>query len=338
MTGPSTQAFVPAGVEDLARRRADARAAHDFAAADVLRAEIEAAGWRVIDQGLRFRLEPMHPPDVEVAGRVRHGSSTSVPSRLADPATALATVVLLADRWPDDLGRALEGLRAHAPVGTQVVIVANDPTPEQADALGTPDERALAPIAGASPEQVWTSAPLGHAAAANAGIRRAAGDVVILLDTSVEPVGDLVRPLVAALDDPGVAVAGGWGLRSPDLRHFDEAGPGDVDAIEGLAIAFRRADFAGRGPLDEHFRVDRNLDIWWSLVLRDEGEGVPPRRALAIDLPATRHAYRGSTSLPEPERDRLSRRNFYRIIERFGTRRDLLLQPAAVRKGAPAPS
>ncbi len=46
-------------------------------------------------------------------------------------------------------------------------------------------------------------------------------------------------------------------------------------------------------------------------------------------LPATRHAHRGYTSLAEPERERLSRRNFYRIIDRFGARRDLLLESAA---------
>ena len=45
-----------------------------------------------------------------------------------------------------------------------------------------------------------------------------------------------------------------------------------MTAIEGYAMAFRRADAAERGPLDEHFRFYRNLDIWWSLVLRDEGE------------------------------------------------------------------
>ena len=64
---------------------------------------------------------------------------------------------------------------------------------------------------------------------------------------------------------------------------FDDAPAGDVDAIEGYCIAFRRADVAARGPLDEHFRFYRNLDIWWSLVLRDEGEGTAPRRAVAVD-------------------------------------------------------
>jgi hypothetical protein len=142
----------------------------------------------------------------------------------------------------------------------------------------------------------------------------------------VEPTGDAVSPVAAALEDPTVAVAGGWGIVSDDLRHFDAAPAGEVDAIEAYWLGFRRADFAGRGPLDERFRFYRNLDIWWSLVLRDEGEGQPPRRALALDgLPLMRHEHRGYASLPPDERDRQSKRNFYRIIDRFGSRRDLLV-------------
>ena len=99
----------------------------------------------------------------------------------------------------------------------------------------------------------------------------------------MEPTGDLVTPLVHALDDPTVAVTGGWGIVSTDLRKFEDAPAGDVDAIEGYVMAFRRADCAARGPLDERFRYYRNLDIWWSLVLRDEGEGSPPRRAVSLD-------------------------------------------------------
>ena len=87
-----------------------------------------------------------------------------------------------------------------------------------------------------------------------------------------------------------------------------------------------------RGPLDERFRFYRNLDIWWSLVLRDEGEG---RRAAAggpvADIPAVRHEHRGWTSLPEAERTASRKRNFYRIIDRFGSRRDLLVSEQKVR-------
>src|SRR6185295_15602463 len=128
---------------------------------------------------------------------------------------------------------------------------------------------------------------------------------------------------VRALDDPTVAVAGGWGITSRDLRHFEAAAPGDVDAVEAYAMAFRRGEFAARGPLDEHFRFYRNLDIWWSLVLRDGGEDAAPRRAVAVSLPVQRHEHRGWTEVAEAERDRLSKRNFYRIIDRFGKRPDL---------------
>jgi hypothetical protein len=313
-----TRPRIPEAVLSAAHERAQARAAHDWDTADRLRAEIEAAGWTIVDRGTDFALSPSAPPDVADAGRVRYGASRNVPSRLEEPPAGVATVVLIATDWPADLQRARDGLRRGTPEGTSVVVAADAPSEEQSAALDSLD-------GSDGVEVVWTSERLGHAAALNAGIRRASGPVVALLDTSVEPTGDVVTPLVRALDDPSVAVAGGWGLTSRDLRTFDAAPAGDVDAIEGYCLAFRRSDYVERGPLDERFRFYRNLDIWWSLVLRDEGQGEPPRRAVAIDLPAIRHEHRGWTSVSEDDRNRQSKRNFYRIIDRFGSRRDLLI-------------
>jgi hypothetical protein len=317
---------VPVEIEELARSRAEARLDRNWAEADRLRGEIEAAGWKVVDRGIKFELSQAHPPDVLELGRVRYGTSASVPSSLGEPSTADATVVLLATDFPDDLARALDGLRAHEPADTQVVIAANDPSAAQEEALARMEESAGSAEAArpGSVELVWTSQRLGYAASLNAAIRRATGRVVVVLDTSIEPTGDVLTPLVRALDDPAIAVAGALGVTSADLRHFEAAQAGDVDAIEGYCLAFRRDDYAARGPLDEHFRYYRNLDLWWSLTLRDDGEGEPPRRALAIDLPLTRHAHRGWNELGETERNRLSKRNFYRIIDRFGRRLDLV--------------
>jgi GT2 family glycosyltransferase len=227
--------------------------------------------------------------------------------------------------WASDLDRTLSSLRGTMPPGVSIVIVANGPSTEQTTALEAVEAE---PVAGHPIDVLWTSDRLGHGAALNAGIRRAIGPIVILLDTGVEAMGDFVTPLARALDDPDAAVAGGWGIVSRDLRHFDDAPAGDVDAIEGYCLAFRRADFVERGPLDERFTFYRNLDIWWSLALRDNGEGQPARRAIALDgLPLVRHEHRGYAALAEAERDRLSKRNFYRIIDRFGSRRDLLVRP-----------
>ncbi len=314
-----TRPRIPDEVLAAAHQRAAARVAKDWATADKLRGEIEAAGWTVVDRGTDFALSPAAPPDVEEGARVRYGASRNVPSRLDEPAVGLASVVLIATEWPGDVTRAVTAVQEHAPDGTSIIVVADGPSDEQAAALDD--------LTGV--ETVWTSERLGHAAAINIGIRRSAGPIVVLMDTSVEPTGDVVTPLIRALDDPTVAVAGGWGLTSSDLRAFEEAPPGDVDSIEGYLLAFRRDDGADRFPLDERFRFYRNLDIWWSLVLRDEGDGEAPRRATSVDVPATRHEHRGWASIDEEERTRQSKRNFYRIIDRFGSRRDLLLASGA---------
>jgi cysteinyl-tRNA synthetase len=316
---------IPEEILTAAHDRARAREARDWAEADRLRAVIDAAGWKIVDRGTDFALTPLAAPTIEEAGGfVRYGASGDVPSRLDEPTTGLATVVLVATDWPADVDRAIAGLMAHSPEGLSVVVVADGASPEQEAALATASQRGDQPPI----EIIRTAERLGQAAALNAGFRRATGQVVIVLDTSIEPTGDVLTPLIAALDDPSVGVAGGWGVTSDNLRQFHDAPAGDVDAVEGYALAFRREDAAARGPLDEHFRFYRNLDIWWSLVLRDEGEDRPPRRAVSVELPAVRHEHRGWATVPEAERGRLSKRNFYRIIDRFGWRLDLARPPA----------
>jgi hypothetical protein len=305
---------IPEEILSLAHARAAARATKDWTEADRIRAEIEAAGWKIVDRGTDFALEPARPPTIEEGPLVRYGASAHVPARWDEPPIGLATLVLVATDWPADLDRALTAIRAHRPAGTSIVVVADGPTGEQEAAL---------PVDSSEIEVVRTSERLGTGAAWNIGIRRATGPVVIILDTSVEAMGDIFNPLVGALDDPAVGVAGGLGVVSGDLRTFEAAPAGDVTAVEGYAIAFRRSDALERGPLDERFRFYRNLDIWWSLVLRDQAADMAPRRAVAVDIPAHRHEHRGWSSLPDAERDRLSKRNFYRIIDRFGHRRDL---------------
>jgi hypothetical protein len=317
----------PDEVRAWAQARSDARVAQDWAEADRLRAAIEAAGWRVIDRGSRFSLEPAHAPDLVEGDRIRYGSSAAVPSLLGAPASLAVTIVVIAVDQAADLARLLDGLQRHGPAGGQVVIVADRPDPAQEAELLAADGPATRPIQGVQPEVVWTSEPLGRAGAINAGLRRAAGSVVVLLDTSVELTGDLFGPLLAALDDEAIAVAGPWGLVSDDLRRFEPAGAGDVEAIDGAALAFRRADVAELGFLDEHFRLDLNLDIWWSLVLRDGGDASEVRRAVAVPAAAAaaiRHERWPAGGVGQAEHDRLSKRSFYRVLDRFGSRRDLL--------------
>ena len=322
---------IPEEIEALARRRSDARAARDWATADALRAEIEAAGWKVVDAGTAFRLEPAAAPDVEVGGEIRYGRTEAVPSRLDDPESGLATVVIVASTDPAETRAVAAALAGTVPAGVDLVLVA-DGLPDRA--LEGVRGEDLVSLAGEVPiELVRTSATLGQAAAINIGIRRARASIVLVIDPSIIPTGDVATPLAAALEDESVAVAGPFGLASSDLRRFDEvtapaSGTIDTTATQGYLMAFRRADAIERGPLNEGFRFYRNLDIWWSLVLRDEGEGSAPRRAVAVPgLELTQGEPRAWRDTPPAVRDRLSKRNFYRVLDRFRTRLDLAAQP-----------
>jgi hypothetical protein len=109
------------------------------------------------------------------------------------------SVLVETGAWPEDAERFLASLERHR--GDRVVEVL--PVEQGDDGFGTAQNRALA---------------------------EATGDVVVLVDPSLELTGDLLGPLVAALGDPTVAVAGPYGLTTADLCDYEEQTSGDVAA------------------------------------------------------------------------------------------------------------
>src|SRR5262245_64342241 len=87
---------IPDEVLAAAHARSAARAARDWPEADRLRAEIEAAGWRVVDRGPDFALSPAAPPTLDAEGRVPDGSSPPGPSRPDEPTPGGAALLLFA--------------------------------------------------------------------------------------------------------------------------------------------------------------------------------------------------------------------------------------------------
>lgn len=306
----------PREVRQLAEARKVARDDRDWAEADRLKQQIEAAGWKVVDQGRSFDLIRARPPDLELDGIRRYGGSASVPARLGEPPRLAISVIGVVENE----GPAAAFLAPADDV--ELVLVANGPINAAGAAL-----RALpaAPADGSPIEVIWTNGRFGRAAALNAGIRRARGRTVVLADPARDLSLEQVRAVAAALDDEGVGVAGGAGLRSQNLRDFEPATPaGDATSIDGRLLAFRRDDYVARGPLDEHFADPHRLDTWWSLVLRDEGPDRPPRRARVVDVGLEPPAPNGrQPDEPTAGHSRAERRNFYRLIRDFGGRRDL---------------
>jgi cysteinyl-tRNA synthetase len=295
-----TDPVLPDAVRRLLDERSAARERRDWGRADALRDELAALGWEAQDGPAGSTARPM---------LTRAGGSRD------EPASVAASLQLVADDHPDDLARFLRGLVAHPPSATfELVIVANAPSFEVRSLVA---EIAL-PL---EPRVLPTDGRLGWADARTLGLQASAGEVTVILDTSLEPTGDFVAPLLAAFEDPTVGLAGGWGVTSEDAREFVDAPPGEVDAIEGYCLAVRREALRAVGGFDRRFRWYRNADLDFSFAVRDAGW----RAVRTEPLPLERHEHRGYASLPDDERDRQSRRNFYRFLDHWRDRPDLLL-------------
>ena len=298
-------ADAPDGVVRLAEERAAARASKDFAKADTLRDRIAESGWTVVDEPDGFRLERA---SAEEDSPVR-GSAGNIPSVLGDEPDMDVSVQWVCEGWHEDIERAIAGFRANEG-GRSVQYVIADVTDREPSVWGD------------DVEVVWLEEGTGWAAARNAGLKRTRGRTVLLMDGSVEPTGDVFGRLESVLADTGVGVCGPFGIVTHDLRQFDEARAGDVDAIEGYLMALRRDTVIGAGFFDEKFRWYRTADIEYSFRVRDlDG------RATVVDLPVTKHEHRMWFNTEPGDRARWSKKNFYRFLDRFRDRWDLLVDP-----------
>ena len=264
----------------LAEERAERRTARDFAAADALRDRIRELGFEVVDAPGGFELRPL-------------------------PAAAAISVQWVVEGWPEDVARGIAAFDRHHPgMDVEHVVV---------DAVGGAD-----PLWPPSATAVTIDPTAGWGAARAAGLAATEAPVVVAVDGSIEPEGDVLTPLADALADPAVGVAGPFGIVTDDLREFRASDGPEVDAIEGYCIAFRRETLDRAGGFDPGFRFYRVADIELSFRIRDLG-----LRAVVVDVPVRRHEHRMWTSTPEAERDRLSKRNFYRFLDRYRDRFDL---------------
>jgi cysteinyl-tRNA synthetase len=293
----------PDEVVRLAQERAAARAAKDFAAADSLRDRIADAGWLVVDTADGFTLEPTS------VAREEPVAPRDVDSVLDEAPRYDATVQWVCEGWAEDIDRAIAAFRANAGSRRLQLIVA-DVTGEAASRWADDEV-----------EVIWLEPGTGWAAARNAGLRRSRAPIVIAADPSIEPTGDVFSPLESALKDPAVGICGPFGVVTQDLREFAAAAdPGPCDAIEGYLMAFRREVVSSVGGFDEKYRWYRTADIEWSFRVKDAGFSCS-----VVPVPVAKHTHRMWEAATDAQRASWSKRNFYRFLDRFRDRWDLVL-------------
>lgn len=295
---------IPEEVKRLAELREEARRARDFDAADAIREAIRDAGYEVTDTGAGPRLDARSGPATPTLDARR------VESVLKEPASFDASVHWLVEGWPEDVRRGIDAF-GRLSEGRRVQHVVVD----------VREDRSGPPWPG-EVEELTLRPGTGWAEARNAGLVRSLGSVVLVVDGSVEATGDVLAPLLDALSDPTVGITGPFGITSPDLHEFRESSGPEVDAVEGYLMAFRRELLREGLRFDGKFRYYRTADIELSFQVKARG-----LRATVTAVPARRHEHRMWTNTPRAERDRLSKRNYYRFLDRWRGRTDLLVYP-----------
>jgi hypothetical protein len=306
----------PEAVVALADQRVAARAAKDYAESDRLRDEIAAHGWVVRDGPDGYELAE-RPPYAVLA------SVADLPDRSGEPDGRRCTVAVLVEGWPDDVRTCVEALLRFAPDDVVVVLLENGVT----DAGAVVHELAAAHD---RVEELHVERTAGWSTAREALLRSDTAAVHVLLDPSTVLEGDALTPVLEAFDDDTVVGAGWRGVRVKDgWREFEDAGPGEVEALLGYLFAVRRSA-ALRVPLPAKARFYRNADMEWSFLLREAGGRlVVPDGDLAV----RQDRHRGYHDTPADYRDKESKKTYDRFLQRFRGREDLRL-PAVEDPGA----
>ncbi|MHB8512639.1 MAG: glycosyltransferase family 2 protein [Actinomycetota bacterium] len=295
---------LPQEVIALLKERDHALSEKDYTRADEIRARIDALGFTVQDS----------PSGATAVPKPKYSLTdpAHVTSSLNEPPTTEFSIHVLYEGFKDDLIRFIDSFTKHC---TDFEIVITEALSSDADWIES--------LASDHVRTIHLSSDPGWGAARNAAIKQSRGAIIVIADLSVEATGDLLTPLNRAFKDPDVGVAGPWGITTTNLRDFEAAKEGEVDAIEGYFLATTR-DIVARVLIDEKFRWYRHADIEYSFRIRDLGY-----KAVVTDDCAIRHTHRAWTALEgdSDKREKLSKKNFNRFLDRFRERTDLLTHP-----------
>ena len=318
LSGVAEAYRVPADMLSLSREREELRRKGDYDGADGLRHAINQAGYVIEDTPSGPRVRPQTAWERQQE-RWRTVSSPAEVDSLIDASDEVElSIGVVAGEYVDDVVRCVESaVRWIGDRPCEVVVVDNghlDSVGKRLEQMASEDSRT---------HIIHTDHVLGEAAAKNIVLKQCRGETVIMLDTSVEVVGDIFGPIDDMLDDDRTGMAGPFGLRSADLHHFHdgEGEAGKMDAMQAYCFAFKRERLRDVGLMRESFRFYRNLDLDYSFQFKDKGYDIVSDPELQV----IRHTHRAWSDLGEQEREELSRKNYGRFLDRWGGRLDLLV-------------
>jgi hypothetical protein len=277
--------------EVLAQERLDARAAKDFAKADLLRDQIAALGFEVIDvaEGFEFRAKERFPS---------YASTRDIKAIKINGDIAIAMIV---DGFTADAAETVRTIKAHTDTPI-VALVSGEP----ADLIDEIDLQF---------QLISIVENFGWGETANALLKNISSKYLIIMDPSTRFTGDATAPVIAELskgDFSAVGWRGGLVNTEDEWRSVDDKGAGEVDVLFTYFLAINVADATNAGGFNNRAIYYRNADIEFSLRLRQSNG-----RLLQMDLPLEQARHHGYYDTDEEFREIQSKKNYDRILERF---------------------
>lgn len=304
---------IPAEILALSHERDLLRRRGQYERADILKQQLEDAGYVVKDNPHGAHLVIL--PSIEVDGKV-YRTARQLPSLLDEADSCTFSVNILARNSVEQTRRCIESIVRFAGDASIEIILVDNASQDGLDLWASAfkyEEPRL--------HILRASRTMGTAEARNIGLKQSRGRYILLLDTGIELTGDIFTSLEKTLANNKVGITGLHGLRTEDLRHFEESQQAEVDAIDYACMAFRRKLLKKTGLFDERYRYPRYMDVDFNFAIRDTGAQV----VVTPDLPLTCHTSPLESNLSDAERMRLTKRNFYRFLSKWGDRDDLLV-------------
>lgn len=305
-----------AEVGQLVEQREAAREKKDWAESDRLREAIAQKGYEVVDDKEGTKLKKIIKQKLNKV----ISSSDDVENLLDKLDEFEYSVQILSYNSEKETKRLFESLFKNLPKAkTEIVFVDNgsiDTITAWVESQKTELETENLKL-----KTLRIDRNIGEAAARNVGLKQSLGKTVILIDSSVEVVGDIFKPVNEELADKKTGLVGKWGVNGDaQMQHFHEESKGNADAIELYFLAFRREDLRKLGLFDEKFRFYRHLDLDVSLNFLNSSF-----TNKVIELPLTKHQHLVWGKLDEKEADKLSKKNYYYFLEKWRDKKHLLL-------------
>ena len=163
--------------------------------------------------------------------------------------------------------------------------------------------------------------PLGWGNVINHFLNTSTEDYLVIMDPSTIFTADPITPTLTQLESgyQGVGWKGGLVNLDDEWRSTDDKGVGEVDVLFSYFLALDRVFTQKAGGANPSAKYYRNADIELSLAIRAAGG-----KLMQIDLPLTQERHHGYYDVDPDYRDKNSRKNYQRILERFRGKNEIL--------------